>query len=417
MKMASKKGGAMESQSIICDDTLKFEANYHNIKSNIQQILRDSLDLYKFDDTARQIRYRTEGPLVPNDNGKIPILMLLSNPHPHSVRQGMFLSPNRVGKENPFWNTLRDTGYFKHSNPITPALMIENRYESPFRIFIAVLLSFPSNFPHELPEIFGENEYRKMIISGKRKIEELLVKYGIKNVICFGKTQFDVMALFPSRDQYTNVLKQGKVIQSPSLFSNAVSIFLTFPTGWRYDADSQRIKGENLKKIMEIILTASGTPVHKAESEGKKDLQPSPQEKATPNIWFVVHHKALWDVDNRLIGFYNKNQWDPLKVGDVVIYYRAGFEKIMGVFRITEKGVNLNEHFYMKDIVAKTTYQCRLKLLSDDIICYRPTTESRFSFFDAWVSARYGFLRKQVFSAKPDDLELILRDKSVIDNV
>jgi hypothetical protein len=414
--MALEKGRDMESQSIIYDNILKFEANYPDIKSNIQQKLQDSIDLYKFDDYARQIRYRTESPLVPNDNGKIPILILLSNPHPHSVRQGMFLSPNRVGKENPFWNTLRGTGYFEHSNQITPSLMIENRYECPFRIFIAVLISFPSNFPHELQEIFGVREYRNMIIAGKRKIEELLTKYDIKNVICFGKTQYDVMSSFASPDQYTNTLKRGNVIQGQASFSKAVTIFLTFPTGWRYDTDSQHTKCENLKQIMEIIMTASGISAHKVEGERKKNGKPFSQKKARPNVWFVVHHGDLWDIDNRLIGFYNRNQWDPLKVGDVVIYYRAGFKEITGIFRITEKGVNLNKHFYVNDIAERTIHQCRLEMLSDEIICYRPTTESKFSFFEAWVNARYG-LRKQVFSARKDDLELILRDKSVIDKV
>jgi len=291
--------------------------------------------------------------------------------------------------------------------------MIENGYESPFRIFIAVLLSFPSNFPHELPEIFGTHEYRKMIIAGKKKIEELLAQYDIKNVICFGKTQYDIMASFASPDQYTNALKRGNVIRSHASFSNAVSIFLTFPTGWRYNTDSQHMKCRNLKQIMEIIIAGADTLVHKADGR-KKDWKPFHQDKA--NIWFVVHHRDLWDIDKRLIGFYNRNQWEPLKVGDVVIYYRAGFKEITGVFRITEKGLSLNKHFYMEDMAERTVHQCRLELLSDDIICYRPTTESSFSFFDAWVSALYG-LRKQVFSARQDDLELILRDKSVIDKV
>jgi hypothetical protein len=412
----SREGIIMDSHSIIYDDALKLEANYHEIKSNIQQKLQDSIDLYKFDDDSKQIQYRTEGPLVPNKNGKIPILILLSNPHPHSVRQGMFLSPNRVGKENPFWSTLRGTGFFKCSNQITPSLMIENRYESPFRIFIAVLLSFPSNFPHELPEIFGVDEYRKMIIAGKMKIEELLAKHDIKNVICFGKTQYDIMASFASPDQYTNALKRGNIIQSQTSFSNDVSIFLTFPTGWRYDADSQHMKCENLKQIMEIILNASGTSVHEAEGGKNKNMKSIHQKKVVPSIWFVVHHRDLWDIDDRLIGFYNRNQWTPLNVKDVIIYYRAGFKEIMGVFRITEKGINLNKDFHVEDIAEKTVHQCRLELLSDDIICDRPTTESRFSFFNSWVSARYG-LRKQVFSARHNDLELILGDMSVINKV
>jgi len=414
--MDREKGYKMDSYSIIYDETLKLKTNYDDIKSNIQQKLQDYIDLYKFDDISRQIQYPTEGPLVPNNNGKIPILILLSNPHPHSVRQGMFLSPNRAGKENPFWNTLRGIGYFKHADQITPSLMIENRYDSPFRIFIAVLLSFPSNFPHELPEIFGMEEYRKMIIAGKAKIEALLTEHDIKNVICFGKTQYDIMASFASPDQYTNILRQGNIIKSNSSFSHSTSIFLTYPTGWRYDVDSQNMKCENLKQIMKIILNTSGTSSHKADEGGIKNMNSLSKKNTVPTIWFVVHHRDLWDIDNRLIGFYNRNQWLPLNVNDVIIYYRAGFKEIMGVFKVTEKGMNLNKRFYMEDIAEKTIHQCRLELLSDDIICYRPTTESKFSFFDSWVSARYG-LRKQVFAAKHSDLELILRDMSVINNI
>ena len=406
----------MDKYSIVHAETLTVKTSYDSIKSNIQQKLQDYIDLYKFDDKSRQIQYPTEGPLVPNNNGKIPMLILLSNPHPHSVRQGMFLSPNRAGKENPFWNTLRGTGYFKHADQITPSLMIENRYDSPFRIFIAVLLSFPSNFPHELPEIFGMEEYRKMIITGKTKIGALLAKHDIKNTICFGKTQYDIMASSSSPDQYTNILRQGNIIKSNSSFSNSTSIFLTYPTGWRYDVDSQNIKCENLKQIMELILSTSNTSLHKSDGEWPKNMNSINKKKTAPNIWFVVHHRDLWDIDNRLIGFYNRNQWLPLNVNDVIIYYRAGVKEILGVFRITEKGVNLNKSFYMDDIAERTIHQCRLELLSDDIICYRPTTESRFSFFDSWVSARYG-LRKQVFDAKRSDLELILRDMSIMNNI
>ena len=418
MKMALDRGYDMESKSIICDDTLTFEANYPEIKTNIKQRLHDSLDLYKFDDETRQIRYHTEGPLVPIDNGKIPILILLSNPHPHSVRQGMFLSPNRVGRENPFWNTLRGTGYFKHIHPITVSMMIENKYDSPFRIFIAVLLSFPSNFPHELPDIFGMSVYRQMVISGKRKIEEFVTNHKIKNVICFGKAQYDTMASFSSPDKYTNVLIRGNIIKSNASLSNAVTIFLTFPTGWRFDENSKAFKTQSLKQIMETIMTASGHSLNERDDDQfvENTSYISKNRKSSTNVWFVVHHRDLWDIDNRLIGFYNKNQWELLEEGDLIIYYRAGVKAIMGIFRIIQKGVNLNKRFYMEDIAERTIHQCRLELLSDYTACHRPTTESRFSFFDSWVGARYG-LGKQVFGANNNDLELILRDKSIINGI
>ena len=131
-------------------------------------------------------------------------------------------------------------------------------------------------------------------------------------------------------------------------------------------------------------------------------------------IWFVVHQVNLWDIDENLIGFWNKAQTDIMSVNDLVIYYRAQRKQIMGVFKIIEKGINLNKDFYDESIIERPIHQCRLKLLSDDIICTRPTTETRLSFHNDWVRHRYGGLKKQVFKASIDDLDLILEDTSVV---
>ena len=221
-----------------------------------------------------------------------------------------------------------------------------------------------------------------------------------------------------SPDKYTNVLIKGSIIKSNASFSNAVTIFLTLPTGRRFDEDSKAFKVRSLKQIMEAILAASGHPLDQTNKDQFVENTPDISKKklSSTNVWFVVHHRDLWDIDNKLIGFYNKNQWKLLEEGDLIIYYRAGVKEIMGIFRIIQKGLNLNKRFYMEDIAERTIHQCRLELLSNDIICYRPTTESRFSFFDSWVTAHYG-LRKQVFGANHDDLELIVRDKSIINGI
>jgi hypothetical protein len=126
----------MSSLSIIHENTITLEKNYYQVKSSIQEKLREWSDLYVFDDNKHQIIYKTEGPLIPEDNSKIPVLILLSNPHPHSVKQGMFLSPNRMGRGNPFWETLKNTGYFDYNGTIDAAVMIKNAYQSPFRFFM-----------------------------------------------------------------------------------------------------------------------------------------------------------------------------------------------------------------------------------------------------------------------------------------
>ncbi|MBN1664416.1 MAG: hypothetical protein JW943_12515 [Deltaproteobacteria bacterium] len=83
---------------------------------------------------------------------------------------------------------------------------------------------------------------------------------------------------------------------------------------------ASHMKCENLKQIMEIIPNASDTAVHEEEAEKNKDMKPIHQKKAVPSIWFVVHHRDLWDIDDRLMGFYNRNQLTPLNVKDVSIY-------------------------------------------------------------------------------------------------
>ena len=132
------------------------------------------------------------------------------------------------------------------------------------------------------------------------------------------------------------------------------------------------------------------------------------------DIWFVVHQKNLWDIDNRLIGFWKKNQCDLIKVGDHVIYYRAGYKKIVGVFKVVQNGTNLNRNFNDPDIAEKPIFQSKLELISDNIICNRPTTETSFSFFEDWRRNRYGGLGKQIFLAKREDLNLILSDPSSV---
>ena len=134
------------------------------------------------------------------------------------------------------------------------------------------------------------------------------------------------------------------------------------------------------------------------------------------NIWLVVHQQNLWDIDDRLIGFWNPLQANLIAIGDVIIYYRAGLKCIMGVFRVTQKieKNNINRNFHDPSIIEKPIHQRRLELISDDIICNRPTTETRFSFYDEWRRNRFGGLKKQVFRAKQGDLILILVDPSIV---
>ncbi len=244
-----------DKYSIIHTRTITLDNNYTEVKSKVQEQLSEWSEMFEFDDNLKGLKYRTEGPLIPEDNGKLPVLILLSNPHPHSVWQGMILSPNRSGIENPFWNTMRYAGYFTDNERIDSSMMIQNRYESPFRFFMSVLLPFPSDDPSDLTEIFDYGAYSKMVSEGKESIQKLVLDYGIRHVVCFSKLPYDALSRRKSPKSYTGILKNGEVIMSNARFSESVKMYLTFPTGWRFTKNARELKAESLRRIFENILS------------------------------------------------------------------------------------------------------------------------------------------------------------------
>jgi len=241
------------SLSIIHEEIINIERDYYQAKRKIQEKLHEWPELFSFDDDHQQVRYETEGPLVPDDNSKAPVLILLSNPHPHSVKQGMFLSPNRSGRENPFWETLRGTGFFQQSGRITAETMIKNMYRSLFRFFMAVLLPFPSEDPSHLKDILGSSSYKKMLINGRLAVSSLVKNNNIKHIICFGRLQYDSLSLKGSPDSYTSLLSRGETIRDSIATAAGANIYLTYPTGWRFVNNHKILKFESLKNILSEI--------------------------------------------------------------------------------------------------------------------------------------------------------------------
>jgi len=89
--------------------------------------------------------------------------------------------------------------------------------------------------------------------SRKEEIKTLIERDNIHHVICFGKTQYDVLSRTPSPRSYTSILKDGQIIQSSTCFSDNVKVFLTFPTGWRFIKNAKEIKAENLRRVFAAI--------------------------------------------------------------------------------------------------------------------------------------------------------------------
>jgi hypothetical protein len=77
--------------------TFNLSLQYNPIKTRVLDILGDySADnsIYHFNDEEKTLTFTSERLIPPVASDRKRILLLFSNPHPHSIQQGMFLSPS-----------------------------------------------------------------------------------------------------------------------------------------------------------------------------------------------------------------------------------------------------------------------------------------------------------------------------------
>ena len=94
--------------------TYHLAESYERVKEQCEEILGKYLlypDLYQFKSDEKKLIFKSERLIPSIYSGRPRVMLLFSNPHPHSVYQGMLLSPNTKGRENPFWETMRNAAW------------------------------------------------------------------------------------------------------------------------------------------------------------------------------------------------------------------------------------------------------------------------------------------------------------------
>ena len=245
---------------------------YESIKERANQALDKYLgypDLIAFNDVDRSVTFSSER-LIPTTSTNRPRVMLLfSNPHPHSVHQGMFLSPNTIGRVNLFWPTMGDAGWLTiekgDRNPKQLAeICLEAKYRGPFELIFHCYYAFPTNYPEDISKIFGKEYFRQVIepeaIDEFRKI---IHETSVKAVVTFNKGIFNLVSK-DRIERYVKRLKGGELIQSQiNGIDRSVPIFLTFPTGWRYHKEYKKFRKESLELIRTAICSGLNGPEKK----------------------------------------------------------------------------------------------------------------------------------------------------------
>ena len=252
--------------------TYPLHESFDSIKEHAIQVLdkyRGYPDLLTFNDLESSVTFSSER-LIPTASTNRPRVMLLfSNPHPLSVHQGMFLSPNSKGRENLFWPVMEDAGWLpipkENRNPkqlVDICLKVE--YPGPFELIFYCYYAFPTDYPDHIKKIFGREYFSKII--EKEAVDELrntIEETSVEAVVTFNKGIFNLV----STDlivRYVKSLIKGTLIQSQIKgIDRYIPIFLTFPTGWRFRKQYMQFRKASLDTIRTAICSGSNVPESK----------------------------------------------------------------------------------------------------------------------------------------------------------
>ena len=249
--------------SIHFQSTYQLSNQYDDIKFRAPNILGNFLvdsNIYQFNDNDKTLTFRSERLIPEKGSGRQRVLLLFSNPHPHSIQYGMFLSPSVTGRQNLFWTGMLDAGWFslpetKPGPKRLAEIFLNLEYESPFEVLFYCYYSFPTRYPEDLVKLFGKEFFQDVIVPQARDdFQKLIDQESLAAVVTFNKSIFNLVSK-DAVDKYIDRLKAGEVIRNEIKDSEIeVPIFLTYPTGWRYDPNHQEYRRKNLEKIKNLVL-------------------------------------------------------------------------------------------------------------------------------------------------------------------
>ena len=153
----------------------------------------DYSNLFTFNVIDSSVTFSTERIISANPQKRPRVMLLFSNPHPHSITQGMFLSPNTHGQENLFWPVMQAANWLSlPDHPESPTQradrFIQGSYPSEFDLVFYCYFAFPTDYPEDISTIFGKEYFRKNIEpEAQEEFRNTLRNIEIEAVVTFNK--------------------------------------------------------------------------------------------------------------------------------------------------------------------------------------------------------------------------------------
>ena len=243
--------------------TFPLSCQYDPIQTRASEILGDfypDSSIYCFNDDEKTLSFTSERLIPSVSSDRKRVLLLFSNPHPHSIQQGMFLSPSVKGRDSFFWTGMKDAGWFslpeeRSSTTRLAEIFLNLEYESPFELLFYCYYSFPTRYPEDIIKLFGKNYFKEVIEpEAREEFLKILQQEAPAAVVTFNKGVFNLVSAEPV-GKYIARLKTGEVIQNQVRgVEREVPIFLTYPTGWRYDPEHREYRRKSLEEIKSLVL-------------------------------------------------------------------------------------------------------------------------------------------------------------------
>jgi hypothetical protein len=225
-----------------------FSRNFPNFRrsdsSDMSQICRMEGDF---------LVYETES-IHPKERktGRTPLLLLFGNPAPHSIKNRMFFSYERNGKEHRFWKVLSESEIFRldeqiddinERNRLKKKKLLEANYDPPFQIYLDVFYSMPSPATGKwsgvagLKRLFGTKALKKITELERQRIRDAVSRYICPNglILAFQKDAYVKIKSENSPD-YDIARKQAMEgnTQARCQFDNRIKLYCMAPTRLMY---------------------------------------------------------------------------------------------------------------------------------------------------------------------------------------
>ena len=136
------------------------------------------------------------------------------------------------------------------------------------------------------------------------------------------------------------------------------------------------------------------------------------------NVWFIVQKYEIFNINDKVIGFWDeKTNYDLISAGDKIIYYRGGrwindvyvTGNTEGIYSIKTKAKNIDLRIAEIKIKGKNLiYQFELEEIEKIRVAYEDLNDE-FTFYDKWrgndEEGRHGSGIKQVYNATEKDID------------